>query len=142
MTIFKSKLIIISLFTLSISPYLQAVAGEQPVRVESVKNVYDGDTFRAFFPGHTKDFPIRVKGVDTPEIRGQCVSEKEAAIAARDFTRAYLSSAKEILLTEVGKDRYDRVLAVVWVDGVDLANVLIDNGLGREWRGRREQWCE
>ena len=142
MTFLKSKLIIVSLFTLSILPYSQAVATELTIKVESVKNVYDGDTFRAFLPGNSKDLPIRVKGVDTPEIRGKCASEVEAALAARDFTRAYLSSAKEILLTEVGKDRYDRVLAVVLVDGNDLAKVLIDSGWGRKWQGRREQWCK
>ncbi len=119
-------------------------SGNEPhsvVNVLSVKSVYDGDTFRAFLPNIIKDQSIRVKGVDTPEIRGACLFEKQAAIKARDFVTSLLMSANEIVLTDVGKDRYGRVLANVIVDGENLSKILIANNLGRKWKGKRENWC-
>jgi endonuclease YncB( thermonuclease family) len=39
------------------------------------------------------------------------------------------------------RDRYDRVVAYIVVDGRDLGEVLMAEGLARAWRGRREPWC-
>lgn len=110
--------------------------------VTSVKSVYDGDTFRAYLPNYSNDQRVRVRGVDTPEIKGKCSSEKSAAIKARDFVRQHLKSATTIVLSDVGRDRYQRVLASVSVDGKDLAQTLINKNLGRKWRGKRESWCD
>ncbi|MCT8877499.1 MULTISPECIES: thermonuclease family protein [Shewanella] len=111
------------------------------ITVKKVVSVYDGDTFRAILPNETKDQKIRVRGVDTPEIKGQCSYEKDAALRARDFTKSLLMNAKVIQLSDVGEEKYHRVLAKVTIDGVDLANTLISEGLGRQWKGRRESWC-
>lgn len=111
------------------------------ITVKKVVSVYDGDTFRAILTNESKDLPIRVRGVDTPEIKGQCSYEKEAALRARDFTKSLLMNAKVIQLRDVGEDKYHRVLATVTIDGVDLANTLISEGFGRQWKGRRENWC-
>jgi endonuclease YncB( thermonuclease family) len=111
--------------------------------VTGIDSVYDGDTFRAFLPPHNKESQrVRLRGVDTPELKGQCKSEIDNAIRARDFVRLYLSRAKQIELKNVGRDKYKRVLADVYVDGVNLSQVLIKNKLGRKWRGRRENWCD
>jgi len=40
-----------------------------------------------------KNIPIRVNGVDTPEIRGKCQYENNLALEARDFVRDKLSNA-------------------------------------------------
>ena len=41
------------------------------------------------------------------------------------------------------QDRYGRTLAVVLADGRDVAEVLIGEGLAREYHdGRRDGWCE
>lgn len=139
------KLINLSIpILLIISSNSFAANGNEPhstVTVLSVKSVYDGDTFRAYLPKYKKDQRIRVRGVDTPEIKGGCKSEILAAVKARDFVRIHLKSANEIILTEVGQDRFKRVLANVIVDGKDLAKTLINRGLGRKWRGKRENWC-
>lgn len=34
-----------------------------------------------------------------------------------------------------------RTLAVVWVGGQDVGEVLVAEGLARAWGGRREPWC-
>lgn len=119
-------------------------SGNEPheiIKVTSIKSVYDGDTFRAYLPGYDKDQPIRVRGVDTPEIKGQCASEKKAAIIARDFVRKHLKSAKKITLRNISRDKYKRILAVVVVDEERLDKTLINNKIGRKWIGKREDWC-
>ena len=62
-----------------------ANTSQTSLTVSSIKSVYDGDTFTAYLPGYDKAERVRVRGIDTPEIRGKCPSEKAAAIKARDF---------------------------------------------------------
>ena len=107
-----------------------------------VESVYDGDTLRATVEGQSTR--IRVIGLDTPELppHNKCASEKERGYVARDRLRALLSGA-EVAICPDGQDRYGRTLAVVLADGRDVAEVLIDEGLAREYHGgRREGWCE
>jgi micrococcal nuclease len=109
--------------------------------VNKIHNVYDGDTFRAFFGKNEHHEPIRIKGVDAPEIKGACHAEKQMAIQSRDFLRVTLRNAKKIQIENPSRDKYQRVLGRVIVDGVDLANMIVQNGHGRVWRGKREKWC-
>ncbi len=109
-----------------------------------VVSVYDGDTFTADaepWPGLTARKSVRVAGVDTPEIRGECQAEKDMAIRARDFVRATVGA--EVQLTNVRLGKYaGRVVADVWVDGRKLSELLIAETLGRPYHGgRREGWC-
>jgi endonuclease YncB( thermonuclease family) len=117
------------------------------VTVSKVINVYDGDTFRVNIdslpPIVGKNIPIRVNGVDTPEIRGKCQYEKNLALEARDFVRAKLANAKEIKLTNLQRGKYFRVVANVVVDGVSLEQELLDNKLAYEYSGGKKlSWCK
>jgi len=116
------------------------------VTVSKVISVYDGDTFRGNIdslpPIVGKNIPIRVNGIDTPEIRGKCQYEKDLALEARDFVRAKLANAKEIKLTNLQRGKYFRVVANVLVDGVSLEKELLDNELAYEYSGGRKlSWC-
>ncbi len=111
------------------------------MQVTSIRSVYDGDTFRAFLPHYEKDQRVRVRGVDTAEIKGQCPYEKKLAIRAREFTKNFLRKGT-VYLRNISRDRYKRILADVYVDNKNLAEALIANELGRKWKGRRENWCE
>jgi endonuclease YncB( thermonuclease family) len=137
------------------APYLlillsiQAQAAPQygTVTVSKVINVYDGDTFRVNIdslpPIVGKNIPIRVNGIDTPEIRGKCQYEKNLALEARDFVRVKLANAKEIKLTNLQRGKYFRVVANVLVDGVSLEQELLDNKLAYEYSGGKKlSWCE
>ena len=87
--------------------------------------------------------PIRVLGVDTPEMRGKCQSEKLAARRAKQHTVALLRSAKVIELTNMQRGKYFRILANVIIDGMSLADSLIKNGLARRYDGgKRGGWCD
>lgn len=110
-----------------------------------VVSVYDGDSFTALahpWPGLDVTVRIRVKGVDTPEIRGKCESEKEAARAARNRVRELVKGG--VLLARISDDKYSRKAARVFLpDGRDLAEILVTEGYGRRYDGgRREGWCD
>ena len=96
-----------------------------------LSSVYDGDTFKVYlacrYPVFCKAVPVRVRGVDCPEMRGGTKKTKAAARAARDFTKAFLKSGK-ILLRNCGRDKYFRLLCDVKVNGKSLAEELLKSG--------------
>ena len=125
----------------------QAAPQYGTVTVSKVISVYDGDTFRVNIdslpPIVGKNIPIRVNGVDTPEIRGKCQYEKNLALKARDFVRDKLANAKEIKLTNLQRGKYFRVVANVVIDGVSLEQELLDNELAYEYSGGKKlSWCK
>ena len=112
----------------------------------TVVSVYDGDSITVtadLWPGLTWDGSIRVRGVDTPEINGECEEEERMAQEAKTFVEG-LVLGKTIFLHQVHEeDRYGRPLAYVIVDGEDLTTLLIEAGHGRAYEGgAREGWCE
>ena len=115
--------------------------------VDEVVDVFDGDSFRCniySLPAIVGDnISIRVKGVDTPEIRGKSDYEKRLARDARDFTERLLENAHEIMLINIERGKYFRLLAGVLVDGCNLADALINASLGRPYSGgTRQPWSE
>ena len=139
------RLFAVSLWLLS----LQVVAADYygDLVVEKYISAYDGDTFRVdvaeIHPLIGQNMPIRLRGVDTPEIRAKCDQEKALAIKARDFVRDLLANAETILLENIDRGKYFRIVADVSVDGVDLGSTLIENGLGRPYDGgKKESWCD
>ncbi len=82
-----SLMLIISCLLLAPATAWTAPTIAGPVAAKVVK-VYDGDTFtvEAYpWPGITANASVRVDGVDTPEIRGKCESEKRKAVEAREW---------------------------------------------------------
>ncbi|MBR3603075.1 MAG: thermonuclease family protein [Elusimicrobiaceae bacterium] len=96
----------------------------------SLASVYDGDTFKVYlsckYAVFCKAIPVRVRGVDCPEIRGGTKESKEAAKLAKKFTKEFLKSGK-ILLRNCSRDKYFRLLCDVKVNGQDLATQLIEH---------------
>ena len=100
-------------------------------------SITDGDTIK--IDGET----IRIMGVDTPEtFRAKCPAEKYLGLRAKHRLQQLLVS-DEVTIERHGKDKYRRTLARVFVNGQDVAHVLIGEGLGREYHGRtkRRSWC-
>jgi endonuclease YncB( thermonuclease family) len=126
------------ILTFSLLP-AQAKPQYGTVTVSKVISVYDGDTFRVNIdslpPIVGKNIPIRVNGVDTPEIRGKCQYEKNLTLKARDFVRVKLANLQ--------RGKYFRVVASVLVDGVSLEQELLDNKLAYEYSGGKKlSWCK
>lgn len=115
--------------------------------ISSVTSIYDADTFRANIEGYPpivgERVPVRVLGVDAPELRGKCESEKIKAREAKQYTVAALRSAKVIELRNIKRGKYFRILADVYIDGVSLAESLIIGGHARPYDGgKRKGWCK
>ena len=112
-----------------------------------VLRVIDGDTIvvRArIWLGQAIDTQVRLDGVDTPEIRGECEFERRLAERARDLIIAR-SAAGNVVLSEIHYGKYaGRVVARVRTpDGGDFSTALVQAGLGRAYKGgRRESWCD
>ena len=110
---------------------------------------YDGDTvtvnIKNVHPLLGKKISIRVKGIDTPEIKGKTECEKKKAIEARDFVRDVLSKAKKLELKESSRGKYFRIVAFVIYDGKNLSDELIKAGLAVPYDGGakvKKDWCE
>jgi len=105
----------------------------------SEPRVVDGDTLR---DGRGKYY--RVENLDAPELgrRARCPAELALGQAARDEARRLVANAERVEAIETGRrDRYDRNLARIEVDGRDLGETLIAQGLARPWRGRSSNFC-
>lgn len=116
--------------------------------VRYVKN-YDADTITVDIPGlHPllgKKMNIRVRGVDTPEIRTKNKCEKEKGRHAKKLVRNLLKKAKRIDLTHIERGKYFRVVANVMLDGKNLTDYLVKNGLGYPYDGgtkTKVNWCK
>jgi endonuclease YncB( thermonuclease family) len=111
------------------------------ITVVSVDRVYDGDTFTATFVKNSNvDFldqaesccdnssikdllklslckvPIRIRGIDTPEIRGTPEDVKTLAVAARERLKSLLlPKGTAVFISDVGRCKYFRYVATVWI---------------------------
>ncbi|MCU7841915.1 MAG: thermonuclease family protein [Candidatus Thiodiazotropha sp. (ex Troendleina suluensis)] len=139
------RLTITLLFLIAFTPLTWAARYGQ-VQVAEIVSVYDADTFRVNIQGWPPvvghNVPIRVSGIDAPEVRARCHQEKVMALLARAQTRNLLSKAKQVELREIRRGKYFRLLADVWIDGQRLSQQLITAGLARPYDGgKREGWC-
>lgn len=117
------------------------------VVITQVTSIYDGDTFRADIEGWPavvgKRVPIRINGIDTPEMRGECEREVKLARVAKQFTVEYLRSAKVIELRNIERGKYFRLVADVFADGINIGESLVNKGLAYRYDGGRKQsWCQ
>ena len=125
---------------------LPVAAWSELVTVSQVVRVYDGDTITvdiAEWPAIVgDDIGVRIRGVDTPELRSKCEEEKIAARSAREFTRAMVMNADTVTLSGIERGKYFRIVADVYADGVSVSGALIESGFGRAYDGgRRSKWC-
>jgi len=132
-------LIFLLLFALALAP------GEYPAQVV---RVIDGDTVAVVvrvWPAVLIQTSIRLLGVDTPELKGKCESERAKAREASAFVKKLLPAGAQITLRKVKPDKYaGRHDADIFIEGDrSLADALIDAGLARRYDGgRRQGWCE
>lgn len=105
----------------------------------SEPRVVDGDTLH---DGRRETY--RIENLDAPELgrRARCPYEAALAEAARAEVQRLIDAADRVEAVESGRrDRYDRNLARIEVDGRDLGALLIARGLARPWRGRSSNFC-
>lgn len=111
-----------------------------------VMRVIDGDTLRLkvhIWLGQTVEVDMRVAGIDAPELRGKCPSERAQAREARDYL-ASLVGGRSIRISRIRNDKYGgRVVADVSEPEVgDIASAMVARGLARIYDGgKRSPWC-
>ncbi|WP_062266911.1 thermonuclease family protein [Endozoicomonas arenosclerae] len=142
----KKTFLALLLVTVSFSGYSSDKSyGNVPV--EEVTSIYDGDTFRVNIKGWPpiigERIAIRVNGLDTPEIRGECQKEKELARKAKQITVQALRAAKSIELRNTQRGKYFRIVADVYVDGKDLKEMHFRAGTAKPYDGgKKDSWCK
>lgn len=146
----KKTLLILSVLLLNFG-ILSSVHAHQSesdvITVDEIVRVYDGDTITVNIDAWPallgKEIGIRVRGIDTPEIRGECEYEKVRAKLARDFAEQVLREAQSVQLVSMERGKYFRIVADVMHDGKSLAYTLMEHGYGRPYTGgSREGWCD
>lgn len=120
----------------------RAVARMSPVDGCRVNYIVDGDTLDMTCPGEGA-FRARLVGFDAPEVFSPgCASELAAGIAATHKLRTLLWSADEVAFGLGGRDRYDRRLVRLTLDGRDVAETMVATGHARAYDGGgRGGWC-
>ena len=116
------------------------------VSVSRIIKVIDGDTFRADINELPdiigKNIRIRILGINAPEINGKCAFEKELAIKARDFVQILLNNADLVVLKNLNRGNFFRLLAEVIVDGKNLGELLVANDLAVRYQDKKKSsWC-
>ena len=108
----------------------------------SVLRVIDGDTVDMTCAGEGR-FRARLTGYDTPESHEPgCPAEAQAARAATERLRGMVRTAGAVDARVGGWDRYDRRLVQLRLDGRDVGQTLIAEGLAVPYRGGpRIDWC-
>jgi len=111
-----------------------------------VLRTIDGDTFEArvhVWPGHDLTTRVRLRGVDAPELKARCESERVKAEAALVALRAMLAD-RDVSIWNVGPDKYaGRIVAEAGTRRTpDISNALIAKGVARAYSGgHRDGWC-
>ena len=109
---------------------------------------YDGDTITLNLPGlHPiigEKIAIRVNVIDTPEIRGECEKEKYDAKQAKEMVADILKDAEQIELKNMGRGKYFRIAADVFVDGENLGDMLVEARMAVKYDGGKKihKWYE
>jgi micrococcal nuclease len=82
-----------------------------------VVSVYDGDTVKVVFPLSNKLYKwnCRLTGVDTPELRTRCKTEKKYGYEVRDYLRSKILN-KVVKLKCGDFDKYGRLLTTIICD--------------------------
>lgn len=125
------------LFLLTLSPL---TLHAHDAKISRVARVYDGDTISVYIeglPDYMQPMAVRIRGIDTPEIRGECDKEKQAAIKAREFLKSKLVGV--ITLKNIQRDKYFRLLADVWVGELNLGEEIIKSKNGIKYDGKNKR---
>lgn len=119
-----------------------------PVTSGKVIKVYDGDTITlaAKLPYDESPiyrFSVRLTGIDSPEIKGSTLVEKELAKKSRDALNAIIFG-KIVYLRNVGTEKYGRLLADVYYENTHINQWMLDNKYAVPYDGgtKTKKWGE
>jgi endonuclease YncB( thermonuclease family) len=119
--------------------YNDTVPFVPPITHGKVVKVYDGDTLTlaAKLPYEASPvyrFQVRFSGIDCPELRSKNSNEKSVALLAKDFISSRVLN-RIVELQNVEMEKYGRILARVYYDGICLNDQLVAENLAVEYDG-------
>lgn len=101
--------------------------------VSRIRKVFDGDTFRCDIDEWPKLFGynirIRIRGINCCELSNKDVIQRALAERAKQITYESLTNANQIILTDIERGKFFRLIADVSCDGQDLGAMLLSKGL-------------
>lgn len=103
----------IRLFILLLPLFLFALSGQ-------VVKISDGDTI-TILTQEKQQVKVRLYGIDAPE-KKQPYGQKSKQFLSN------LIAGRSVEIQEKGKDRYKRVLGIVYLDGLDINEQMVLNG--------------
>lgn len=100
--------------------------------------VIDGDTFKVYLACSYKLFcksvSVRVRGIDTAELKSKDETKRAKAQEAKRFTQEFLTGHK-IVLKRCTRGKYFRLLCEVYADNKSLADALLAANLAISYNG-------
>lgn len=94
------------------------------VTVSHLLRVIDGDTFACDIDTHSpiagKNISIRLRGIDTPELRDKDPALRKSAYEEKERLEQLLTNATVIELRNIDRCKYFRIVADVYIDGEPL----------------------
>ena len=100
--------------------------------------VIDGDTFKVYLACSYKLFcksvSVRVRGIDTAELKSKDETKRAKAQEAKRFTKEFLTGHK-IVLKRCTRGKYFRLLCEVYADNKSLADALLAANLAISYNG-------
>ena len=110
----------------------------------TVVKVRDGDTFVINIENvpdvFGEEIAVRIRGIDTPELNDKREEIRNIDIKAKEELERLLTSGEKVILYNLGRDKYFRLLASVKVDNIDVAEYLVKEGLAKSYDGGAKVW--
>lgn len=110
----------------------------------TVVKVRDGDTFVINIENvpdvFGKEIAVRIRGIDTPELNDSREEIRNIAIKAKEELEKLFNSGNKIILYDLGRDKYFRLLASVKVGDIDVSEYMIKKGLAKSYDGGAKVW--
>lgn len=126
--------------------YLDTIKFVPPITSGKVVKVYDGDTITiaAKLPYPESPiyrFSVRLRGIDTAEMKGGNAKEKEMAQESKQILSDIIMG-KIVRLVDVDTEKYGRLLAYVFLDDICLNTYMLLHGNAVEYNGGKKNTGE
>lgn len=129
----------VSILFLTVFCYLYSVEYADTITDFTIIKVRDGDTFIIDIPNIPDVFgnniAVRIRGIDTPELNDKREEIRKISIQAKEELEKLFNSGDKIVLYNLGRDKYFRLLASVKVGNIDVAEYLIKKSLAKSYDG-------
>ena len=125
------------LFTLCILLSINAIADISSFTLSSEKTLYIVD-------GDSVSMQMRIKGIDTPEIKQKCRKTTFQVVDCGQLSKNYLKQVLkdlpgELLIEPISIDHYNRILVKVYKDNIDIGKLMVEAGMAFSYKDAYRQ---